>query len=269
MLKPCNGAGRSAIGTSTFFTRGRRRAFPRPIDVSAAARSGTGRGEADRSKSSVSPGIHAAGRTFASEQDQVAHEREHQERRERAGGDQAGEGQALVERSVTRTARGQGERKQRGRGHDQRQDGHEQGDVARQRGQEPRRDVGVKEDVEEKEPGHREGATSPQDASGARQYKGPSISSYANCARQSPTIWSITFAVRAPDSPVLGHRPTPFSSSTIDWIIGWWTCSGSGTGTSSIVSPRHNRIGTGAEIENRRRPVDPTSSVYSTSASVE
>jgi hypothetical protein len=43
---------------------------------------------------------------------------------------EAGEGQALVERSVTRTARGQGERKQRGRGHDQRQDGHEQGDVA-------------------------------------------------------------------------------------------------------------------------------------------
>lgn len=44
---------------------------------------------------------------------------------------------------------------------------------------------------------------------------GSSASLYPCRARHPASIWSITHDVRAADSPVLGQRPSPLSSSTI------------------------------------------------------
>src|SRR5262249_23417481 len=58
------------------------------------------------------------------------------------------------------------------------------------------------------------------------------------CARESGGDAFLPPAVRAAASPVLGHFPLPLSSSTIVWISGWCTWSGSPAGSSSTVSPR-------------------------------
>jgi hypothetical protein len=69
----------------------------------------------------------------------------------------------------------------------------------------------------------------------------------------SPRIASITCAVWRRIPRCSRTCRLPFSSSTIVWISGWWTCSGSPIGTSSIVSPRKSRIGTGRVVEKRMR----------------
>ena len=75
--------------------------------------------------------------------------------------------------------------------------------------------------------------------------------------------------VRGPGRGFAGARalPPPLSSSTMVWISGWWTWSGSATGSSSTASPRKIRIGTGCVVEKRMRPVAPTISLYSSSTS--